>query len=211
MKIIIADDHIFSLKGTESFVKEMGYNIVGTCSNGITALNLILSQNPDLAILDINMPGMDGLMVLKKIKESNVRTKVIILSMHNEVVLYELANENGAFGYVLKNQAETELKECIETVLQEKKYVSNSIQQNLDYLTKKDVSNKSPWTEIEEQILTLIADSKTSKQIAENLFVSEKAIEYHRSKIIQKLRLPAEKNSLLKWAILNFTNEKSPE
>ena len=95
MKILIADDHPFTLQGTKSFVESYGYKVVDTCSNGISAFNLITLHNPDVAILDINMPGQDGLDVAKKVQESKLKTKVILLTMHKEMTIFKKANEYG--------------------------------------------------------------------------------------------------------------------
>ncbi|MBP6756635.1 MAG: response regulator transcription factor, partial [Bacteroidia bacterium] len=110
MKILIADDHPFTLQGTKSFVESYGYKVIDTCSNGISAFNLITLHNPDVAILDINMPGQDGLDVAKKIQESKLKTKVILLTMHKEMTIFKKANEYGIYGYILKEHAHTELE-----------------------------------------------------------------------------------------------------
>ncbi|WP_394757999.1 response regulator, partial [Flavobacterium sp.] len=93
MKILIADDHPFTLQGTKSFVESYGYKITDTCSNGVSALNLITLHQPDIAILDINMPGLDGLDVAKKVQESKIKTKIILLTMHKEMTIYKKATE----------------------------------------------------------------------------------------------------------------------
>ena len=82
MKILVADDHPLTLMGTKSFVESLGYEVDDVCSNGITAYNLIISHRPAIAILDINMPGMDGLEVLEKVFTQKLKTKVILLTMH---------------------------------------------------------------------------------------------------------------------------------
>ena len=89
MKILIADDHPFTLQGTKSFVESYGYKVTDTCSNGVSALNLIQLHTPEIAILDINMPGLDGLDVAKKVQESKLKTKVILLTMHKEMTIYK--------------------------------------------------------------------------------------------------------------------------
>ena len=91
MKILIADDYPFTLQGTKSFVESYGYSVTDTCSNGTSALNLILLHLPDIAIFDINMPGLDGLEVAKKIQEARIKTKVILLTMHKEMTVYKKA------------------------------------------------------------------------------------------------------------------------
>lgn len=203
MKILIADDHPFTLQGTKSFVESYGYKVVDTCSNGISAFNLITLHNPDVAILDINMPGQDGLDVAKKVQESKLKTKVILLTMHKEMTIFKKANEYGIYGYILKEHAHTELEKCLEEVKKGKRYVSEFLIDDLISDKIDATSELSRLTLSERKIVELIAQQKTSKQIAELLFLSERTVEGHRSNIIEKLGLVKEKNILLKWAIQN--------
>lgn len=203
MKILIADDHPFTLQGTKSFVESYGYKVVDTCSNGISAFNLITLHNPDVAILDINMPGQDGLDVAKKVQESKLKTKVILLTMHKEMTIFKKANEYGIYGYILKEHAQTELEKCLEEVKKGKRYVSEFLIDDLISDKIDATSELSRLTLSERKIVELIAQQKTSKQIAELLFLSERTVEGHRSNIIEKLGLVKEKNTLLKWAIQN--------
>ena len=201
MKILIADDHPFTLQGTKSFVESYGYKVTDTCSNGVSALNLITLHQPDIAILDINMPGLDGLDVAKKIQESKLKTKVILLTMHKEMTIFKKANEYGIYGYILKEHAQTELEKCLIEVAKGNKYVSEFLEDDLVVDNKNDNHELVKLTLSERKIVELIAQQKTSKQIAELLFLSEKTVEGHRSNIIEKLGLPKEKNTLLIWAI----------
>ena len=200
MKILIADDHPLTLQGTKSFVQSFGYTVIDTCSNGIAALNLINLHVPDIAILDIDMPGMDGLDVAEKILLSKLKTKIVLLTMHKEMTVYERAKEIGVFGYVLKEHAQNELEDCLKKVALGNEYVSAFLDEEL-------INNSSLEAEMlqltfsEKKILELIKIQKTNKQIAQSLFLSERTIEGHRRNIIEKLGLAKEKNSLLKWAI----------
>lgn len=203
MKILIADDHPFTLQGTKSFVESYGYKVVDTCSNGVSAFNLITLHNPDVAILDINMPGQDGLDVAKKVQESKLKTKVILLTMHKEMTIFKKANEYGIYGYILKEHAHTELEKCLEEVKKGNRYVSEFLIDDLISDKIDATSELSRLTLSERKIVELIALQKTSKQIAELLFLSERTVEGHRSNIIEKLGLVKEKNTLLKWAIQN--------
>jgi DNA-binding NarL/FixJ family response regulator len=202
MKILIADDHPFTLQGTKSFVESYGYNVTDTCSNGISALNLITLHLPDIAILDINMPGLDGLDVSQKIQESKLKTKVILLTMHKEMTIYKKASEYGIYGYILKEHAQTELEKCLLEVKKGNKYVSEFLEDELVVDNKNNNDQLAKLTLSERKIVGLICQQKTSKQIAELLFLSERTVEGHRTNIIEKLGLPKEKNTLLKWAIL---------
>ncbi len=197
MSILIADDHPFTLQGTKAFVESLGYTISDICSNGITALNLIKAHQPQIAILDINMPGMDGLEVLEKVFEQKLNTKVILLTIHREMAIYKKAAGYNIFGYLLKNFAATELELCLKEVYRNNKYISKQITEELVNNTAEvnEATGKLSFTE--KKVLELIAQQKTTKQIAELLFIAEKTIEGHRRNIIEKLELPKEKNALL--------------
>lgn len=204
MRILIADDHPFTLQGTKSFIESYGHKVTDTCSNGISALNLITLHTPDVAILDINMPGLDGLDIAKKIQESKLKTKVILLTMHKEITIYRKASEYGIYGYILKEHAQTELEICLQEVQKGNRYVSAHLEDDLisDSIDSND--KLAHLTLSERKIIELIAQQKTSKQIAQLLFLSERTVEGHRGNIIEKMGLVKEKNSLLKWAIQNI-------
>ncbi|MFN3589281.1 MAG: response regulator [Spirosomataceae bacterium] len=205
MQILIADDHPFTLSGTKFFVESLGYHVQYICSNGITALNHIKSHRIQLAILDINMPGLDGLDVLTEIKKQKLSCKVVLLTMHNERSIFTKAEELGAYGYILKEQAQTELQKCLAEVTRGNKYFSQSIhteQIKMDESEKENQINSLSFSE--RKVLELVSQQKTSKQIAELLFISEKTVEVHRKNIISKLKIPKEKNALLIWAMKNL-------
>jgi DNA-binding NarL/FixJ family response regulator len=201
MRILIADDHPFTLMGTKGFVESLGYKVEDICSNGITAYNLINTHQPNIAILDINMPGLDGLEVLEKVYRQKLKIKVILLTMHKEMTVFKKANQFGVAGYILKENAQEELQICLEEVIKGNQYISKNLENDLlidNSSGYDDALNKLTFTE--KKILELIAQQKTSKQIAEMLFISEKTVEGHRTNIITKLELPKEKNVLLIWA-----------
>lgn len=202
MNILIVDDHPLTLIGTKSYVENLGYSVVDICSNGITALNLIHTHQPNICILDINMPGMDGLDVLEKVHKENLRTKVVLLTMHREMSIYKRANELGVYGYILKNYAQDELDICLKEVSANRQYISPLITQELvidNALLKTGSTAKLTFTE--NKILELIGQQRSSKQIAEMLFIAEKTVEGHRRNIIEKLNLPKTKNALLMWVM----------
>lgn len=115
-QIIIADDHPLMLKGTSDFVISLGHKVLGIYTNGIEAYNNILIKFPDLAILDISMPGMDGLEIAKQLGVSKSKTKIILLTMHKELSFFKEAQQHGVKGYLLKDFALEELAICIENV-----------------------------------------------------------------------------------------------
>ena len=201
--LIIADDHPLLLKGLYDFLLEKKYNILDKASDGISAYNLILKHNPDIAILDIEMPKLTGIEIAKKCKTNNISTKIILITLHREKDLFYQAQELNIFGYILKDFAIEEIQSCLDSVSNGVPYFSPKIK---SLLTKKSESNNllSNLTPSEIKILKLIAKDKTNKEIAEMLFISVRTVEKHRSNIIIKLSLSPKTNSLLIWAKENF-------
>lgn len=203
MKILLADDHPLILHGTKTYLESIGYRITDVCTNGATAYNLIKQNGYDLAILDISMAEMSGIEVARKVQESRLSCKIILLTMHNERVIYEKAQGYGIYGYLLKVFSSEELDTCIQTVLKGERYLSPYLEKELVVL-KNENKLLNDLNLTEQKIIELIAQQKTSKQIGDLLFLSEKTVEWHRSNIIVKLGLPKEKNVLMKWAIQHF-------
>lgn len=203
--ILIADDHPLTLFGTKAFVEHLGYKVIETCSNGLSAYTLIKVHKPKIAILDINMPGLSGLEILEKIHTEGLQTKVILITMHKEYSIYKKALEYNVGGYLIKETATNELDLCIKVVLSGNNYLSESVRNELVLDNAQQGSEElNKLTLMEQKIIELIREQKTSKQIADVFFVSEKMVEKYRSSIVEKLGLPKEKNVLLKWAMNNI-------
>jgi len=207
MNILIADDHTFTLYGTTKFVKDLGYSIITSCNTGDKAWEIIQSEEPDIAILDISMPKMDGLAILERVFDKQLNTKVILLTMHKELSLYKKAMEHDVYGYLLKEHALDELEKCLKEVASGNRYLSQSLQSELKASSSELENGLQKLSVAEKKIIELIGQHKTSKQIADLLFISEKTVEGHRANIIRKLNLPKEKNSLLVWASKNYLNK----
>lgn len=202
--IIIADDHPVILNGLAQYVTSLGYKVLGQYTNGISAYNNILSQNPDYSILDISMPGMSGLEVLEKTRARNKSLKIILYTMYHERALFEKAKSLDINGYLFKDFALEELKGCLEYLKFKKQWFTPRLESSFNL--KKDSSGHSQFenlTAAERKIISLIAQRKSSREIAGHLFLSEKTVENHRSNIIKKLDLDGSKNVLLMWAIAN--------
>lgn len=197
--IITADDHPLLLKGLNDFLIEKNYNIVGSGNNGREALNLITKLNPDIAIIDIQMPFMSGLEIAKKCMTAGLNTKIILITLHKERDLYQQAKDLNIFGYVLKEFALEQIEICIQSVLQGTPFFSSEILEMLG-ATNSDHSSLKHLTPSEKKILKLIAKDKTNKEIASLLFISHRTVEKHRSNIIAKLNLEHRTNSLLIWS-----------
>lgn len=205
IKLVIADDHHIFRKGILSIVSEdTGIEVTGEASNGDDALRLITEINPDIAILDIDMPGLSGLDVARKVKAQKLATKIVILTIHKDKEYFDEALELDIKAYVLKESIANDLLDCIKKVGAGDYYISPSIS---GYLVKRDSSEGSNsglklLTASELQILRLIAENKTSGQIAEELFRSIRTIENHRNNICSKLGLKGP-HALLLFAIEN--------
>lgn len=202
--ILIADDHPVSLNGIIQYVSSLGYEVIGQFTNGITAYNNILALKPDYAILDISMPGMNGLEVLEKIRHKSKSQKVILYTMFDDMALFNRAKSLDVNGYVLKDFALEELKECLSYLKYKKQWftprLSEVLVQGKDFT---DTDKLNSLSAAEKKILSLVGLQKSSKDIAEQLFITEKTVENHRGNIIKKLELAGGKNTLLMWAVKN--------
>ncbi|MFA6541581.1 MAG: response regulator transcription factor [Bacteroidota bacterium] len=206
--IFIADDHPIFRKGLlEIISSEADVEVVGECGDGEAALKFISEQRPDIAVLDIQMPKMNGFEVLKKISELELPTKVVFLTMHSEEDVFEKAIDLGAKAYLLKESVTDDIIQCIHSVLLGKYYVSGSISDYLFRLNSKlkagnEKQGLQKLTSAETKVLKLIAERKSSREIAELLFVSVRTVENHRNNICTKLNLHGA-NTLLPYALEN--------
>ena len=202
-RIVIADDHPLLLKGLEDFLGEQNkYEVVASCDNGRSAYNTIVKENPELAILDIEMPLMTGVDVAQECQKNDVKTKIILITLYKERKFFDLARSYGVHGYLLKEFALAELNICIDQVLRGNPYLSQNIEKHFS-ISSETVTGLDELTRSEFKILKLIVDDLTSLQIADTLSISARTVEKHRANIIRKLGLEAKTNSLLIWAQKN--------
>ena len=200
--ILIADDHPMLLNGLYEALVSNGYNVIGKAQNGTEALQLILELKPTLAILDVEMPFMTGFEVVKNIREKSISTKFIIQTLHKNLEYITLALSLKIEGYLLKEDPFTAIETCMEKVLNNESYFSDSIDSNGLLNATSEFKNLKLLTPSELVILKLISKRASTNVIAESLFVSTRTIEKHRSNIIDKLGLGGgEQNSLSYWAI----------
>ena len=200
--ILIADDHPMLLNGLYEALVSNGYNVIGKAQNGTEALQLILELKPTLAILDVEMPFMTGFEVVKNIREKSISTKFIIQTLHKNLEYITLALSLKIEGYLLKEDPFTAIEMCMEKVLNNESYFSDSIDSNGLLNATNEFKNLKLLTPSELVILKLISKQASTNVIAESLFVSTRTIEKHRSNIIDKLGLGGgEQNSLSYWAI----------
>lgn len=202
--IVIADDHPLMLRGLSDFLTSKGFNIVGSAEDGNAAYNLIIKLKPELAILDIRMPYKTGLEIAEACKKNNLDTKIILITFDKEEEVYDKAIEYGVYGYILKEFAIEEIETCIEHVVNNEPYFSEEI---ADYLNASNLQQKPQTLALlsksELKIVKLISQNKTSHDIAEELSISIRTVEKHRSNIVAKLELDNKPASLSIWAGLN--------
>ncbi len=200
-KILIADDHPILLKGLYDFLKDLGFQTILKASNGTEALKQILESKPDLAILDLDMPGMTGIEIASHCKSASIPTKIILLTLHKEIYLYKQAKELNLSGYILKDFALDDLSKAITTVLSGEQFFSEELFKDMN-INHSEVADYN-LTPSEIKILRLISHGSSTKEIAAKLFISERTIEKHRSNMIAKLQLGKSHNSLVIWAQQN--------
>ncbi len=214
IQIIIADDHPIFRSGLRAIIEsEPGMKVVADAENGEKALADICEFEPDIAILDLDMPEKDGFAVARAIDEKRLAVNVILLTMHNSESIFNAALNLGIKGYVLKDSAMPEIIDCIKAVTKGRNYISPQLstllinrdnRANNLLVTKPALSNLTP---AENQILHLIANEKTSRQIADELFISIRTVDRHRANICLKLNLHGT-NALLKFAVMNKSEIK---
>ena len=200
--ILIADDHPLLLRGLEEFLREKNYQIIATCTDGLSAYNTIIKEKPDIAILDIEMPNMTGIDIAKNCKRHQIDTKIVLNTLHKEKRIFEEAVKYNIHGYLLKEFALSEIEACIESVCKGESYFSEKIYKRFSTTTEQG-THIEKLTRSEMKILKLIADEKTSGEIADFLSISVRTVEKHRANIIKKLDLDQKPNALLIWAQKN--------
>lgn len=190
-RIIICDDHQLVIDGLSSLIEgEESLNIAATANDGAQALEQIALLNIDLVLMDIDMPVLDGIEATKKIKKDHPEVKVIILTMHDEKSIIQMLMDIGADGYILKNASQEELLSGIRSVLQGKRHFSSEVTMAL--LREDEDPNSGVnelLTEREIEILKLIAEGMSNKEIGEQLFISHRTVDTHRTNLMRKLEV----------------------
>ncbi|SMD43008.1 two component transcriptional regulator, LuxR family [Aquiflexum balticum DSM 16537] len=188
MKVLLVDDHAILLDGVKSLLShEASVDVIGEANSAEQALEFFKTNKVDLLITDFNLPGMDGLSLVRLVKKINPDTKIIVLSMHDETHLVKEILKEGVEGYVLKNDSHKELKMAIQYVREGKIYLSNNI--NRIIINSLNFPEEDRLlTDREREILKLIAKEFPNKKIAEQLFISERTVETHRKNIFRKTK-----------------------
>jgi DNA-binding NarL/FixJ family response regulator len=205
--IVVADDHPVLRSGLRHIIEDdPDCLIIGEAGNGEDALAIIEEKKPDVALLDIAMPRMSGLQVARIVQERGLSTRLAVLTMSADELIFNEAMDLGVLGYVLKENAAAEILNSIKTVAEGKYYISPSISGILVKRSQKREAALSTLpaladlTPTEIRILKLVAGNKTSKEIADDLCISYKTVENHRTNIAKKLGLSGN-NALLRFAI----------
>jgi DNA-binding NarL/FixJ family response regulator len=195
-RIVIAEDHTILRQGLVALLKSNNeIEVVGEAEDGLEAIRCAEKIKPDLLLLDLNMPRMDGISVIKEVKRSHPDIKIIVLTMHKQEEYIFEAFKSGAEGYCLKASSHDELVIAIHAVLSGKFYVSPEISGKIleGFLEgQTSIKKKSSWdtlTQREKEVLKLVAENYQNKEISDYLFISVKTVEKHRANIMEKLDL----------------------
>ena len=204
VRIIIADDHLLIAETWATLINlDPEFEVIKVYDNTKTMIDEITEVRPDVAILDININPFSGIEATTMIKKLAPGTKIIGVSMHNQPSFAKKMIRNGAMGYVTKNSSKLEMYDAIRSVMKGEKFICAEIQRNItnQLLVEEEDNKLSKLTEREIEIIKLIKNGSTNKEIAETLFLSPRTVETHRARILKKLGL---KNSL---SLVKYINE----
>lgn len=201
IRIVLADDHVLVRQGLKSLLDREGFQVVAEASDGQEALAHVQSLQPDIAVMDISMPILNGLNAAREMSRSSPKTKTILLTQHDESQYIREALEAGVKGYVLKSQVASDLLLAIRQVSRGQVYLSPGVSGAvLEAYNSKSEKSKNPLTLRERQVLQLIAEGKSTKDVASLLGISVKTAESHRTRLMQKLDIH-ETASLVRYAV----------
>lgn len=203
--LFIVDDHPVFRAGLKTILmNESDFTIVGEAQSGEEAINKLKTVTPDIIVMDINMPGKDGIETTREIKKGNPTIKILLLTMYSDEAYLKEGLEAGAQGYVLKRAVDTELITAIRIVLNNEHYIYPTL---VPYLYKRQETeresepfNSTQLSQRETEVLRLIALGHTQKEIGEELFISTKTVETYKTRIMEKLG-ETKRSALVKYAI----------
>lgn len=203
--VILADDHDIVRRGLRGILESEGaYRIVGEASDGLTAAQLAEKLKPHVLILDLNMPRLHGIEVLRQTRTASPHTKVIVLSMHNDEPYVIEALRAGAMAYILKGSESAEISHALREVLANRRFLSATLSEwAINALVAKPADDADPLhslTQRERTVLQLAAEGHSNSEIAEKLFISPRTAETHRTNLLRKLGLQTQ-TDLVRFAI----------
>jgi len=190
IRVLIADDHGIVRSGLRMLIdRQTDMQVVAEAVDGVSALESTQAERPDIAVLDVSMPRMTGLQAAREIRAHVPDTRVLLLSMHDDAHYFVEGLDAGAAGYVLKRAADTDLIEALRTVAAGRTFLSSAAQRTLmeEWRAGARPDLEDPLTPRELEVVKLIAEAFTNRQIAETLKVSEKTVESHRGNVLSKL------------------------
>src|SRR5579863_8867416 len=202
-KVLIADDHSMVIDGLRSLL-EPEFEVVGAVNDGRAVLPEVRKLRPDVVVIDISMPMLNGLDCTRQLHDTGCTAKILILTMHLDATLAQEALAAGASGYLLKSSPGSELKRALRDVLQGRIYLSPAVTQDLDDVVGRMTSiHEDVWAHLtprQREVLQLLAEGKSHKEIASILNISVKTAEYHKYAILDKLGLKSNAE-LVQYAI----------
>jgi DNA-binding NarL/FixJ family response regulator len=201
IRVVLADDHVLVRQGLRSLLEREKFQVVAEASDGQELVHLADTHHPDIAVLDISMPTLNGIDAARELGRSSPQTKVILLTQHEEEQYIHEALEVGVKGYVLKSQVASDLIHAIQQVSRGGIYLSPGVSRAvMDAYRSKSERPSDPLSGRERQVLQLIAEGKSTKDVASLLGISVKTAESHRSRLMQKLDIH-ETASLVRYAV----------
>jgi two-component system response regulator NreC len=188
LRALLADDHLIVRQGLRAILEKAGIEVVGEAGDGMEAVRLAAELHPQVAVLDLAMPVLNGLDAARELLRDSPETSIILLTMHTEEQYILAALQAGVKGYVVKTQAAADLVQAVEQVCGGDLYLSAGVSQVVTqaYLKKTEPINE-PLTQRERQVLQLVAEGNTTKEIARKLEISVKTAESHRTRVMDKL------------------------
>ena len=203
MKILIADDHGIVRGGMRLLIdRQPDMEVVAEAEDGVDAFEQALQSRPDLCVLDVSMPRMTGIQAAREIRSHLPATQVLVLSMHDDERYVFDALKAGASGYVLKREVDQALLGAIRAVHRGEAFLTTAVERQLirDWMSDDHAGPEEPLTPREQEVLKLIAEAHTNKQIAEILHLAEKTVESHRANLLRKLGM-RDRVELVRYAI----------
>ncbi len=196
MTVVIADDHGVVRQGIRGVLEAIdGLRVVGEAGDGDEALTMVQELAPDIVVLDVNMPARTGLEVAAELRDTGHPTRVLILSMHDDPEYVLQAVRSGADGYVLKDAAPAELREAVQAVHEGREYFAARVTQQLSVGLRQEIEEEQlrarldSLTNRETEVLLLVAQGLTNREIGEKLEISPRTVETHRERVMDKLRI----------------------
>lgn len=188
--VLLADDHRIVLEGLKGLLEDK-FDIVGAVEDGRELLEQAQKLRPDVIVVDIGMPLLNGIDAVSQIRKSGLSTKIVFLTMHQDAMYAKEAFEAGALGFVLKHSAPSELKTAIEEALKGNTYISPAIAQELMHLYRDEADLKTgafgSLTLRQREVMQLLAEGKSAKEIAKILHISTRTVEFHKYNMMEQL------------------------